>query len=245
MVGSDHGWSPTSYIKICDSPLEKTNLSLQESPLYTTFDSFCKHFFVKFAIQPLDSIQKNFCQKYLANPDNSLYFSFDILIINLNFYIMETNLFPKWQGKGRVLEIKNDKTFVEVNGHLCELPRFRQTSPRLLPGQTVNIRVISVSGLNCTLEEIPEKEHLYKAYYRRNKGKTVNGIISYSIDELACVRLNENVFVSAILSPEQLAAHPDINIGTPVKCKIIGFDEETNNLQTEVEIVSEKVCAPS
>lgn len=79
---------------------------------------------------------------------------------------MEANLFPRWQGKGRVLEIKEDKTFVEVNGRLCELPRSRQSSPRLNAGQTVNIRVISVSGLNCTLEEITEKEHVYKGYYR-------------------------------------------------------------------------------
>ncbi len=156
---------------------------------------------------------------------------------------MEANLFPRWQGKGRVLEVKEDKTFIEVNGRLCELPRSRQSSPRFNAGQTVNIRVISVSGLNYTLEEIPEKEHVYKGYYRQNKGKTVKGIVSYSIDDLVCIRLNESVFVSAILTPEQLADYDNIGIGTPVKCKIVGFDEETNNLQTEVEITSEKVRA--
>ena len=155
------------------------------------------------------------------------------------------NLFPKWQGKGRVLEVKADKIFVEVNGHLCELPRARQTSPRLTPGQTVNIRVVSVSGISCTLEEIPEKEHIYRGYFRQNRNKTVKGFVSYIIDDLVCIRLNENVFVSAILTPEQLKIQPRVNIGTPVKCLILGIDEETNNLQTEVEIISENVCAHS
>ncbi len=158
---------------------------------------------------------------------------------------MEANLFPRWQGKGRVLEVKEDKTFVEVNGRLCKLLRSRQSSPRLNAGQTVNIRVISVSGLNCTLEEITEKEHVYKGYYRQNKGNTVKDFVSYSVDDLVCIRLNESVFVSAILTAEQLAEQNKIHIGTPVKCKIIGFDEENNNLKTKVEIISEKVCAQS